>query len=92
MSKYNDLSYFEQNTYKPLSIRIYEIVTDRYTLNFQLREDGYYYEVETARGGAKIYKSMNAVYNDIIRVFPSGFESVPVSVSIAKDRGGYNKI
>lgn len=91
MSKYNDLAYFEHNIYKPIAIRIYERC-DGFSLNFQLREDGYFYEVETVRGGGKLYKSIKAVYNDITRVFPCGFEDLPVSVSLAPDRFGYQPI
>ena len=66
---YNTIAFFQHNETKPKYVMIYELKPDVFTLHFKLFIDGQFWEVRTVRGGSKYYKSIKAVYADILRVF-----------------------
>ena len=63
----------DQRSMQPQSWRIFETTKNQYQLEFtyMINENPEYLAVHTARGEIKVYKSLNAVFNDISKIQPN---------------------
>jgi len=71
----------------PYSIKI--VHDGKFSLFLQFRHDGPFFQLSTTRRLPKLYKTLTALYADLIKIVPSGLGDVPIYINkTIYDNGG----